>query len=128
MKLIIPWLKVFVDSDTRYEQFLCPALPDPSTISAYQPKCPYVPQGGTTPPPTSPPPPAAGPIVVANSGRCLDVPGATQSPGTQVQLWDLGGTADEQWNVNANGTTTGVQPGLCLDGNRQRRPGGAVNM
>src|SRR6185437_8814807 len=31
MKLIIPWLKVFLDSDTRYEQFLCPSLPDPST-------------------------------------------------------------------------------------------------
>lgn len=56
MKLLIPWLKVFLDSDTRYTQFLCPALPDPSTISEYQPKCPYVPPGGTSPPPTSPPP------------------------------------------------------------------------
>lgn len=46
MKLLIPWLKVFVDNDTRYTQFLCPALPDPSTISIYQPKCPYVPSGG----------------------------------------------------------------------------------
>ena len=48
MKLIIPWLKVFVDSDTRYTQFLCPSMPDPSTISIYQPKCPYVPVGGTS--------------------------------------------------------------------------------
>jgi dienelactone hydrolase len=79
MKLIIPWLKVFLDSDTRYEQFLCPTLPDPSTISEYQPKCPYTPPGGgssssssasssssssastpptsqTSTPPTSPPP------------------------------------------------------------------------
>jgi dienelactone hydrolase len=60
MKLIIPWLKVFVDSDARYTQFLCPSLPDPSTISAYQPKCPYVPPGGspsstpTTTTPTTP--------------------------------------------------------------------------
>jgi len=53
MKLIIPWLKVFVDGDTRYEQFLCPSLPDPGTISAYQPRCPYVAPGG--PPPTSTP-------------------------------------------------------------------------
>jgi len=44
MKLLIPWLKVFVDSDTRYTQFLCPALPDPSTVSVYQPKCPYTPR------------------------------------------------------------------------------------
>lgn len=49
MKLIIPWLKVFLDSDTRYEQFLCPTLPDPSTISIYQAKCPYVPPGGGSP-------------------------------------------------------------------------------
>ncbi|NUR27619.1 MAG: lipase [Catenulispora sp.] len=48
MKLIIPWLKLFVDGDNRYQQFLCPALPDPSTISAYQPKCPYTPPGGST--------------------------------------------------------------------------------
>jgi len=43
MKLLIPWLKIFLDNDTRYEQFLCPSLPDPSTISIYHPKCPYVP-------------------------------------------------------------------------------------
>ncbi len=48
MKLIIPWLKVFLDSDTRYTQFLCPSLPDPSTISIYQSKCPYVPPGGNS--------------------------------------------------------------------------------
>jgi pimeloyl-ACP methyl ester carboxylesterase len=48
MKLIIPWLKIFVDSDTRYEQFLCPSLPDPSSISIYQPMCPYVPPGGSS--------------------------------------------------------------------------------
>ena len=43
MKLIIPWLKIFVDRDTRYSQFLCPALPDRTSITIYQPKCPYVP-------------------------------------------------------------------------------------
>jgi dienelactone hydrolase len=117
MKLIIPWLKVFVDSDTRYEQFLCPALPDPSTISEYQPKCPYVPQGGTTPPPTSPPPPTAGPIVGASSKRCLDVPGA-QSPGTQVQLWDCGGQADQQWTYTAAHELR-VYGNDCLDASGQ---------
>ena len=43
MKVIIPWLKIFVDNDSRYEKFLCPKLPDPSKISEYQPKCPYTP-------------------------------------------------------------------------------------
>jgi hypothetical protein len=52
MKLVIPWLKVFVDSDTRYSQFLCPGLPDPSSVSGYQAKCPYVPSGGGGPTPS----------------------------------------------------------------------------
>jgi fermentation-respiration switch protein FrsA (DUF1100 family) len=43
MKLLIPWLKIFLDNDTRYEQFLCPRLPDPSSISIYHPKCPFTP-------------------------------------------------------------------------------------
>jgi hypothetical protein len=42
MKIIIPWLKVFVDRDTRYQQFLCPRLPDPTKISMYQAECPYI--------------------------------------------------------------------------------------
>ncbi len=43
MKVLIPWLKTFVDGDGRYTPFLCPALPDPSGISLYRPRCPYVP-------------------------------------------------------------------------------------
>ena len=39
----IPWLKTFVDGDARYTPFLCPNLPDPSGISLYRPKCPYLP-------------------------------------------------------------------------------------
>ncbi|MFG1807863.1 cellulose binding domain-containing protein [Streptomyces sp. NPDC049040] len=48
MRLLIPWLKIFVDDDTRYTQFLCPSPADPSGISIYHGKCPYVPPGGTT--------------------------------------------------------------------------------
>jgi dienelactone hydrolase len=43
MKVLIPWLKTFLDNDSRYAPFLCPKLPDPSSISQYQPRCPYVP-------------------------------------------------------------------------------------
>jgi len=109
MKLIIPWLKVFVDSDTRYTQFLCPALPDPSSISAYQPKCPYVP-GGSTPPPTS----VA--IVGAGSGRCVTVPGGTQAGGTQVQLADCTGGTNQKWTDTATGQLQ-VFGTSCLDAN-----------
>ncbi|MEK8109772.1 alpha/beta hydrolase [Micromonospora sp. M12] len=38
-KYSISWLKRFVDDDTRYEQFLCPA-PQASTIQEYRDTCP----------------------------------------------------------------------------------------
>ncbi|MFI9813498.1 alpha/beta hydrolase family protein [Saccharothrix variisporea] len=40
-KYSIAWLKRFVDDDTRYDQFLCPApIPD-ATISEYRDTCPH---------------------------------------------------------------------------------------
>jgi len=42
MRLLIPWLKIFVDNDTRYTQFLCP-LADRSGISHYRVTCPLAP-------------------------------------------------------------------------------------
>lgn len=42
MRTLIPWLKVFVDNDTRYTQFLCP-LADRSGVSQYIAKCPLSP-------------------------------------------------------------------------------------
>jgi hypothetical protein len=32
-----------------------------------------------------------------------------------VIIWDCNGQSNQQWNVNANGTITGAQSGLCLD-------------
>lgn len=46
MRKVIPWLKIFVDKDTRYEQFLCPLM-DWTGIAAYQGTCPLSP--GTPP-------------------------------------------------------------------------------
>jgi hypothetical protein len=43
------------------------------------------------------------------------VPGAAQTNGTVTQIWDCNGGTNQQWNVNSNGTITGVQSGLCLD-------------
>ena len=39
-KYSISWLKRFIDDDTRYEQFLCPA-PSGSTIQEYRDTCPH---------------------------------------------------------------------------------------
>lgn len=41
MRNVIPWLKIFVDSDTRYTRFLC-SLANWNGISAYQSTCPLV--------------------------------------------------------------------------------------
>lgn len=48
------------------------------------------------------------------AGRCLDVPSQPQSNGTQLALWDCNSGTNQQWNVNTDGTITGVQSGLCL--------------
>jgi hypothetical protein len=47
--------------------------------------------------------------------KCLDANGHGTSNGTKVVIWDCNGHANQQWNVNGNGTITGVQSGLCLD-------------
>jgi hypothetical protein len=49
--------------------------------------------------------------------KCLDAYGQGTTNGTQVIIWDCNGQANQQWNVNSNGTITGVQSGLCLDAN-----------
>jgi hypothetical protein len=47
--------------------------------------------------------------------KCLDASGQGTSNGTAVVIWDCNGQTNQQWNVNANGTITGVQSGLCVD-------------
>ena len=45
----------------------------------------------------------------------VEVAGASRSDGAPVDQWPLNGGTNQQWNLNANGTVTGVQSGLCLD-------------
>ena len=40
-RTMIAWLKRFVDNDTRYEQFLCPAPGTSTAISEYRDTCPH---------------------------------------------------------------------------------------
>ena len=53
-------------------------------------------------------------ITGAASGRCVDVPGATQTLGTQTQLWDCTGAANQQWTATAAGELR-VYGSDCLD-------------
>jgi hypothetical protein len=40
-KYSISWLKRFIDNDTRYEQFLCPAPSPDLRIAEYRDTCPH---------------------------------------------------------------------------------------
>ncbi|MEV1177634.1 RICIN domain-containing protein, partial [Nonomuraea sp. NPDC049784] len=56
--------------------------------------------GGSNPTPTPTPtsnPPATSALKGVGSGRCLDVNGASQANGAQVQIWDCNGQANQQW-------------------------------
>ncbi|KOG10673.1 MULTISPECIES: endo-1,4-beta-xylanase [Streptomyces] len=68
----------------------------------------------TTPTPTPTPSPGAGQIKGVASGRCLDVPGAVTTDGTQVQLWDCNGRTNQQWTFTAAGELR-VYGDKCLD-------------
>ncbi|WP_433500007.1 glycoside hydrolase family 11 protein [Sphaerimonospora sp. CA-214678] len=66
--------------------------------------------GGSTPPPSG----GGGTIKGVASGRCLDVPNASTSDGTQVQLWDCHGQSNQQWNFTSSGELR-VYGDKCLD-------------
>jgi hypothetical protein len=43
----------------------------------------------------------SGEIIGTGSGRCVDVPNASQTQGTQVELWDCNGGTNQQWTATA---------------------------
>ncbi|MGW5699117.1 ricin-type beta-trefoil lectin domain protein, partial [Streptomyces asiaticus] len=55
-----------------------------------------------------------GAIVGAASGRCVDVPNQSQTAGTQVELWDCNGGANQQW-TNTSAGELRVYGSYCLD-------------
>ncbi|REH26413.1 esterase/PHB depolymerase [Kutzneria buriramensis] len=114
MKLLIPWLKTFLDNDTRYTPFLCPAPPDPSSISLYTPKCPYVP-GGSAPGGGN-----TGALHAVGAAKCLAAP-STGAPGAQVTIGTCGGQAGQIWTHTAAAQLTVTLGGatLCLDASGQ---------
>ncbi|MFD6665607.1 non-reducing end alpha-L-arabinofuranosidase family hydrolase [Micromonospora chalcea] len=71
----------------------------------------------TTTPTTGPPPSGgAGRIVGVQSGRCIDVPNATQTNGTRVQLYDCNGQSNQQWTYTSSKQLM-VYGSKCLDAN-----------
>jgi poly(3-hydroxybutyrate) depolymerase len=84
-------------------------------------------EGGT--PPSSPPasssssssqPPGQANVMITGtgSGRCVDVPGSASANGTQVQLWDCHGNANQRWTYTAGRQLMG-SGNKCLAANNQ---------
>lgn len=48
------------------------------------------------------------------SNRCLDVPNASQTSGTQLTIWDCNGGANQQWTLTSTNQLT-VYGSSCLD-------------
>ncbi|WP_213005912.1 endo-1,4-beta-xylanase [Paractinoplanes toevensis] len=72
------------------------------------------PTGGTTSPSPSSTPGGGGRILGAQSGRCIDVPNASTSNGTRVQLYDCNGQTNQAWTLTSSKQLT-VYGNRCLD-------------
>ncbi|WP_031064274.1 non-reducing end alpha-L-arabinofuranosidase family hydrolase [Streptomyces sp. NRRL WC-3742] len=57
---------------------------------------------------------ATGAVRGTGSGRCLDVPGAARTDGTNLQIYDCWGGANQQWTSTDNNQLT-VYGDKCLD-------------
>jgi non-reducing end alpha-L-arabinofuranosidase len=64
-------------------------------------------------------------IVGAASGRCVDVPNASTSNGTQVQLYDCWGGTGQRWTYTS-GKQLMVYGNKCLDANGQGTTNGTA--
>ena len=61
----------------------------------------------------------------AGSNRCLDVPSASQTDGTQLAIWDCNGGANQQWTQTSTQRAAGVRqqvPGRAEPRHHRRAP------
>ncbi|MFB9394110.1 PHB depolymerase family esterase [Streptomyces coeruleoprunus] len=56
-----------------------------------------------------------GPIRATGSGKCLDVPGASRTNGTQTQIWDCNGGPNQTWTRTSAKQLTVYGGAKCLD-------------
>jgi endo-1,4-beta-xylanase len=64
---------------------------------------------------------STGPLHAVGAGKCLDDPNSTTTQGTQQQIWDCDGQADQTWTHTSSNQLTVTVGGttLCLDANSQ---------
>nr|WP_223186345.1 RICIN domain-containing protein [Streptomyces sp. CBMA29] len=58
-----------------------------------------------------------GALRAVGAGKCLDVPNSSTTPGTQPQIWDCNGQANQSWSRTSSNQLTVFSGGsqLCLD-------------
>ncbi len=61
------------------------------------------------------------PLHAVGAGKCLDVPNSSTTPGTQLQIWDCSGNANQAFTHTSSNQLTVFGGGsqLCLDANGQ---------
>jgi hypothetical protein len=97
---------------TFYEGVMTSGYPSDATENAVQANITSVNygSGGSTPGTT-------GALHAVGAGKCLDVPNSSTTAGTQLQIWDCSGQANQTWTRTSSNQLT-VSPGgtqLCLD-------------
>jgi non-reducing end alpha-L-arabinofuranosidase len=58
-------------------------------------------------------------IVGSQSGRCIDVTGWGVTEGTQLQIWDCSGDANQRWTPTSGKQITIYDASKCLDASGQ---------
>jgi hypothetical protein len=70
----------------------------------------------------------SGPLHAVGAGKCLEVPGTSQTNGIDVQIWDCGGGANQTW-THTSGNQLEVYGGKCLDATgNQTAPGTPIEI
>ncbi|MFF7601616.1 glycoside hydrolase family 97 catalytic domain-containing protein [Streptomyces mirabilis] len=95
--------RVVTDADTL-------SVPEAANGGFVTALCPYT-SGMSTCSPRG----QAGALKGSQSGLCADVPGASQTNGTQVALWDCHSQANQTWTASPTGQLTVYGGAKCLD-------------
>ncbi|WP_328650119.1 family 16 glycosylhydrolase [Micromonospora sp. NBC_00330] len=90
-----------------------PGYPDGSTQFPQQMLVDYVRVSSYTSGGGGEPTPGTNRIRGAQSGRCIDIPGANPVEGAKLQIWDCNTTAAQSWTFASDGTVRAM--GKCMD-------------
>ncbi|RAO16890.1 glycoside hydrolase family 16 protein [Micromonospora noduli] len=90
-----------------------PGYPDGSTQFPQQMLVDYVRVSSYTSGGGGDPTPGTNRIRGAQSGRCIDIPGANPVEGAKLQIWDCNTTAAQSWTFASDGTLRAM--GKCMD-------------